>query len=137
MNISALKPEDIFLKASLQKGPMAMVKKGPIPVFDTENKSDEELIETCKQFESLFVNQLLKEMRKTVPKDGIIPQSQEEEMFTAMFDEEVSKMISSSGRMGMAEMLFEQLRDKSKDNKPEFHGENVDGAKYFKIDGNH
>jgi len=137
MNISALKPEDIFLKTSLEKGPLAMVKKGHIPMIDIENKSDEELIETCRQFESLFVNQLLKEMRKTVPKDGIIPQSQEEEMFTGMFDEEVSKMIASSGRMGMAEMLFDQLRDKSKDNKPEFHGENVDGAKYFKTDGNH
>ena len=125
------------MRVALEKGPMALVKKGHIPLAEPESKTDEELMETCKQFESLFVNQLLKEMRKTVPKDGIIAQSQEEEMFTSMFDEEVSKQISNSGRMGLAEMLFDQLRNKSKDNKPEFDGENVDGAKYYKIDGNH
>jgi len=135
MNINPLNPQDVYLKLALEKGPMALVKKGQVPLVKPETPDDKKLLQTCRDFESIFVNQLMKEMRKTVPKDGLIPTSEEEELFTGMFDEEVSKMISQSGRMGLAEMMFEQLRDKSQDHKPEFKGETLNGRKYHQIDG--
>jgi len=118
MNISPLEPQDVYRKLALENGPMALIKKGHIPLVKPETQNDKELLQACKDFEAIFVNQLLQEMRKTVPKDGLIPTSQEEEIFTGMFDEEVSKQISQSGRMGLAEMMYEQLRDRSLDDKP-------------------
>ncbi len=135
MNISSLKPEDIFMRVALEKGPLKLEKQLPISLNKSNSQSDEELLEACRQFEAIFLNQLLKEMRKTVPKDGLIPQSYEQEIFTGMFDEEVAKNISKSNRMGMADMLFEQLRDHSKDDKKEFKGEIKNARKYYRIDG--
>ena len=135
MNISPLQPQDIYLKLALENGPMSLVKKGHIPLAQTKGQTDEELLKACRDFESIFINQLFKEMRKTIPKDGLIPTSQEEELFTGMFDEEVSKMISNSGRMGLADMLYQQLRDKSLENKGNFNGENINGRKYYQVNG--
>lgn len=135
MNISPLQSQDIYLKLALESKPLSLVKKGHIPLEKAGGQTDEELLKTCRDFESLFVNQMFKEMRKTIPKDGLIPTSQEQELFTGMFDEEVSKMISNSGRMGLAEMMFQQLRDKSSDNKGEFNGEKLDGRKYYQVNG--
>ena len=117
MEISSLNPQDVYRKLALENGPMALIKKGQIPLVKPETQNDKELLQACKDFEAIFVNQLLQEMRKTVPKDGLIPTSQEEEIFTGMFDEEVSKQISQTGRMGLAEMMYQQLRNHSLDDK--------------------
>ncbi|MFW5782109.1 MAG: rod-binding protein [Candidatus Muiribacteriaceae bacterium] len=73
----------------------------------TEQK--EELKKTCQEFESLFVNQLMKEMRKTVDKSGFIDGGHGEEIFQSMLDEEYAKEISKSQTLGLSDMLYSQL----------------------------
>ncbi len=85
-----------------------------IPLVPVEGEDEEKLLDACRNFEAIFVRQMLKEMRKTVPKDGFIPESMESNVFTSMFDEEVSKQISLRGRMGLAEMMFQQLLNNPK-----------------------
>ena len=105
------------------------------PLIKAEGLSNKELLQACQDFEAMFLQQMLKEMRKTVPKDGIIPQSHEQDIFTAMFDEEVAKKMSNQGGVGLAEMLFEQLRDKSQDKKSDSDGVVINGTKYHTING--
>ncbi|THB70662.1 MAG: hypothetical protein D6E12_02410 [Desulfovibrio sp.] len=74
--------------------------------------SDEELRETCRGFEALFMNKLWQEMRNTVPQDGYL-HSQEEQFYVSLFDEELSNKMADAGGIGLADMLYRQLRESS------------------------
>jgi flagellar protein FlgJ len=76
------------------------------------DKNSEELKKSCQDFESIFVNQLMKSMRNTVQKTGFITGGRGEEIFQSMLDEEYSNEISKSGKMGLAEVLFRELSKK-------------------------
>ena len=75
-----------------------------------EYKDQEELKKLAKQFESIFVNLLMKSMRATIPKEGLIS-SFSLEMYQSMFDQEVAnEMSESTGKgLGLAEVLYTQL----------------------------
>ena len=64
-----------------------------------------QLKKACKDFESIFMHQMLKEMRKTVNKTGMIHGGQAEEIFSDMLDQERAKSMS----IGIGDMLFLQL----------------------------
>ena len=68
-----------------------------------------ELRDACLQMESLFIHHLLKEMRATVHKAGLISGGRSEEIYTSMLDAETAKTISARGGIGLAEMLLHQL----------------------------
>lgn len=63
----------------------------------------------CRDFESLFVNYLLKQMRQTVPQDGLFGGGQAEKMYTSMMDSEVAKEISRQRGLGLAPMMYHQM----------------------------
>jgi flagellar protein FlgJ len=63
------------------------------------------------QFEGVFVGMMLKAMRDTVPKDSIFgKQSQTEDTFSEMLDDQRAQAMASSGALGIAKVLDEQLR---------------------------
>lgn len=69
---------------------------------------EKKLQEACEGFESVFIAQMLKEMRKTIPKDGLLT-SKYEEQYVSMFDEELSKTLAKQGGMGLASFMRDQL----------------------------
>ena len=78
--------------------------------INPQEKDGNKLKEACRQFEAIFIRQMLKEMRKTIPKGGLLPESNERAFFTSMFDEKIAEEISQQGRMGLADLLFRQLK---------------------------
>jgi flagellar protein FlgJ len=74
-------------------------------------KQDEtKLKDACQQFESLFLSQMLKEMKKSIPKaDG--EGNKEKDTYEDMMYEEVAKSMASSGGVGMANILYQQMKD--------------------------
>jgi len=71
-------------------------------------KSDEELKKIAQQFESIFVNQLMKSMRDTLPKSGLVS-SFSLDMYESMFDQEVAGEMAKNKSIGLAEVLYTQL----------------------------
>lgn len=69
---------------------------------------DKKLKEACEGFESVFIGQMIKEMRKTVPKDGFL-KGKEEDQYVSMFDEELSKNLAKGGGMGLADYMMRQM----------------------------
>lgn len=63
----------------------------------------------AKEFESLFVQTLLKSMRQTVPVSDLIDNQGEMNTYRQMLDEEMAKSIGESGNMGIAEMVTRQF----------------------------
>ena len=70
-----------------------------------KQKELDKLKKACADFESIFVHQLFKEMRKTVHKTGVTSGSKAEEIFSDMLDQERSKKM----QLGLGDMLFNQL----------------------------
>lgn len=60
-------------------------------------------------FESLFLLQMLKSMRKTIPKTGFLGEGQEKQIFESLFDEELSKNIAKRGGLGLGKILYKQM----------------------------
>jgi flagellar protein FlgJ len=69
------------------------------------------LKKACSDFESLFINYMLKSMRSSIQEGGIFEHSEESKMFRSMFDEKLADEISSSGGLGLGETLYKRLKD--------------------------
>jgi flagellar protein FlgJ len=73
------------------------------------------LEEACRNFESVFVQYMLKEMRQTVPQNGLIGSGHAEQMYTGMLDSELAQVISMQRGIGLASVLYGQLAAGSAD----------------------
>ncbi|MCR4403515.1 MAG: rod-binding protein [Firmicutes bacterium] len=73
----------------------------------TDTRAD--LREACEQLESVFLEQLLKEMRRTVQRDGLFGGGRGEDWFQSMFDQEISEAMARRGGIGLAEIIYRQL----------------------------
>ncbi|HWQ62018.1 MAG TPA: rod-binding protein [Negativicutes bacterium] len=84
----------------------------PKPAAGADAKQDAKLKAACTDMEAVFINMLLTEMRKSVPKGGLIPTSNQEEIMRSLLDSELSKNMAHAGGTGLAEMLYRQLSPK-------------------------
>ena len=79
---------------------------------DMSQATDEELMDACKEFEAYFVEQMFKEMVKT------IPESENTSSYTSnLMDyykdnmiQEIASESTEQGSLGLAQMLYEQMK---------------------------
>jgi len=74
-----------------------------------QQKKQAELRKAAKEFESLFLNYMLKSMRETVPKGGLFKEGIADDIYTSMFDSYLSEKASAHQSMGLANMIYKQL----------------------------
>lgn len=75
-----------------------------------QNSNDREKLQSaCKNFEQIFTNILLKNMRRTVVDGGLVEKSHARETFEGMLDEEIAKEVSKGQGMGLSKLMYEQL----------------------------
>ena len=80
------------------------------PGSGTVQERREALKEAARDFESIFINQMISAMRKTVHDGGLVKKSSGEKIYESMLDEEWSKKLAGkSGSGGLSEMLYQQL----------------------------
>lgn len=80
---------------------------------DYTKATDDELMDACKQFEAYFIEQMFKEMVKTIPSE-----SEGSGSVNSMMDYYKDQMIqgiaeeasNQNGGFGLAQMLYEQMR---------------------------
>ncbi|MFH1148686.1 MAG: rod-binding protein [Pseudomonadota bacterium] len=71
---------------------------------------DERLRTACAEFESLFISQLLKGMRDSIPKTPLFHGGLNEEIYTSMFDQELAMKMAEKG-IGLGEQIFRQFSE--------------------------
>ena len=72
---------------------------------------------TARQLEGVFVLQMLKARRATVPKGGVIEASNGEETFTSMLDQKIADKIPAQWKHGLTDALMKQLVARDIDNQ--------------------
>jgi Rod binding domain-containing protein len=70
------------------------------------------LRDATQEFESLFIAQMMKSMRGTVPQSGLMGSDSGQGIFREMLDQELSRQIAFAGGFGIGDMLYEQLKGK-------------------------
>jgi flagellar protein FlgJ len=63
----------------------------------------------CADVEPLFFSQILREMRASIPDDGIIPRGEGETMFRDLLDQEYARQIGKDAVSGLGHLLYQQL----------------------------
>jgi flagellar protein FlgJ len=106
----------------IQKTGQAQPAQEPTPA---QKKALDRLHTAATQLEGVFLDMLFTAMRQTVSKETIFgKESNSEETFQTMLDEQRSQSVASSGSFGIARVLEEQLRqsvlsDASRESKTE------------------
>lgn len=81
---------------------------------DYSQAGEEELYDVCKQFESYFVEQVVKQMKKMVPEtDGDSTVGKYMDYFGDTFTQQIASDIVESGDgkgLGIAQTLYEQMK---------------------------
>ena len=72
-----------------------------------KHSPDQALKAAAQQFESVFLNMMLKSMREATPQDGMFD-SEQTRMFTGMLDQQLAQSMSSKG-VGLADFMVRQL----------------------------
>lgn len=62
----------------------------------------------AQQFESYFLQLMLKSMRQTLSQDGLFD-TRETRMFTEMFDQQVAQNMANAKGVGLADMIVQQI----------------------------
>lgn len=84
-----------------------------IKTKDYSKSSDEQLLDACKEFEAYFVEQIFKEMQKTVdvfkdeetnPNDSLV------DFFKDSTLQQLAGTATEKQGLGLAQMLFEQMK---------------------------
>ncbi len=73
------------------------------------DKKLKELKEISNQFESIFINQILKQARKNKIENGLFD-SEAISTFNTMIDEQYSDILSKKTNFGISEALFNQFK---------------------------
>lgn len=79
--------------------------------FRAKTNPDAALKDVARQFETLFMNMLMKSMREATPQDGMFD-SEQTRFYTAMLDQQMSEKMSARG-LGLAEIMVRQLQRSS------------------------
>ena len=68
----------------------------------------EKLKKACEEFESLFIFQMLKSMRETIPQTGFLGNGAAKDIYQNLLDQELSKNMANRKAIGFGELVYKQ-----------------------------
>lgn len=80
---------------------------------DLSEADDKELMEVCKEFEAYFVEQVMKEVEKTIPKneeDEDASMSQLRDFYKEEMIQTLAENICEQQNLGLAQQMYEQMK---------------------------
>jgi len=75
----------------------------------SRDNPDAAIDEVATQFESMFIQMMLKSMREALPKDGLFS-SNDMDTYTEMAVQQIAVNMAESGGIGLADVIARQLR---------------------------
>lgn len=75
--------------------------------LQAKQSPDQSLKAVARQFETVFLNMMLKSMREATPQDGVFD-SEQTRMFTGMLDQQLAQSMADRG-VGLADIMVKQL----------------------------
>lgn len=80
---------------------------------DLSTATDEELLDVCKEFEAYFVEQVMKEVEKTIPDDDEDEDSSMSQLTDYYKDQMIQTLaeeVCDKQDLGLAQQMYEQMK---------------------------
>ena len=101
--------EEIGRLSGLSTGALSRREEPNRPEGQQRGTSEEKLKKACADFESIFINYMLKTMRRTIPQSGT-NKFTGKDIYSSMIDRKVAEDLAKrGGGIGLQEMLLRQL----------------------------
>ncbi len=78
---------------------------------DPKDPKLKELRSSCREFEAIYINEMYKSMRKTVPDSGLFEKDMADTLYQEMLDMEMARETAAGDGMGIGKAMYEQLKD--------------------------
>ena len=95
--------------AMLPPGQTSTGKTNKSEPLTAEAEKARRLRKACQDMESLFIHQLLKEMRATIPKSDLFGKSHARDIYTGMLDARLAQEVAENRGLGLSTLLMRQL----------------------------
>ena len=89
--------------------PRMLISPQTQPTIDRKQRDLQSLRESSREFETLFVMEMFKAMRKSVPSSGIFEENMSTEIYREMLDMETAKAATRGPGLGIAEAMYNQM----------------------------
>ena len=77
-----------------------------------DSKELQSLRKSCREFEAVYINEMYKSMRKTVPESDMFERGVAEDIYREMLDMELARQTAAGDGMGIGKAMYEQLQEK-------------------------
>jgi peptidoglycan hydrolase FlgJ len=77
---------------------------------DPKDQELRKVRKSCREFEAIYINELYKGMRKTIPDSGLFEKNMADTMYKEMLDMEMAKQTAEGDGMGIGKAMYEQLK---------------------------
>ncbi len=95
----------------LKIDPRILTSHATQPRTDKKTGELQSLRESSREFETMFVMEMMKSMRKSIPDGGLFEKDIATETFTEMLDLETAKAATAGKGLGIAELMYRQMAD--------------------------
>jgi len=100
-----------IINQNLAKANLGKVKKQSSDIEQNPQKA-KELKEACAGFEAIFLNTMIKSMRKSLPGNALFKESNGMSIYRSMHDQYLSEQLSKGNEsIGLRDFLYKQLKD--------------------------
>lgn len=89
--------------------PRILTSHATKPVADKTARDLASLRESSREFETIFIMEMFKAMRKAIPQGGLFEKDMASEMFTEMLDMETAKSASRGKGLGLGEAIYDRM----------------------------
>jgi Rod binding domain-containing protein len=79
-----------------------------------QHTQDMAIKKQCQEFESVLLGQMFKKMRPKEEEEDMFGSTKDREMFNDMMDDERAKTWAQDGGIGLAAVMFQQMKDGNK-----------------------
>jgi len=76
---------------------------------------EENLKKVCSQFEAIFLSYLFRQMKKTIPESGFLKEEFSSKIYEEEFYDTLAEKVAEAGGLGLAKILFNQLKNRIKE----------------------
>ncbi len=97
--------------------PRILISPATQPSSNRKARDLQALKESSQQFEALYVMEMMKAMRKSIPEGGLFEKSMATEIFQEMTDMETAKATSQGPGLGLATAIYNQMAPLIEDKK--------------------
>lgn len=74
-----------------------------------EGVDPEKLKKACTEFEAIFIQEILKFMRQTIPVSSLSGSATGKEIYQSLLDQELGKNLAQKGGFRIGEMVYKQM----------------------------